>query len=69
MFAIDQVEGRRIQISDAQADFHLGQTGGLQKFVVVAQQADNLPRQNTGAADAEHVFTLALEHEIGGARR
>src|SRR5208337_3644192 len=67
VLAIHQVERRRILVGDAQANFHLGQAGAFQKFVVLAQQAHNLPRQDAGAADAEHGLALALEqrHDDG----
>ena len=67
MFAIHEVQRRRILVGDAEADFHLGQAGAFQKFVVLAQQIHNLPRQDAGAADAEHGFAFALEqrHDDG----
>src|ERR1019366_4174782 len=65
--AIHQVERGGILVGDAQAEFHLGQTGTLQQLVVVAEQAQNLPGQNAGAADADHGFAFALQqgHDNG----
>src|ERR1019366_3574416 len=59
--AIHEVERRRILVGDTQADFHLGQAGAFQKFVVLAQQAYKLARQHAGAADAEHGLAFAFE--------
>ena len=61
VLAIHQVERRRILVGNTQADFHRGQTGAFQESIVFVQQAHNLPRQDAGAADAEHGFALALK--------